>query len=88
MSKLIEADKLIHNLKKWSDIAPGIQRRNEDFIKILENEDTVKAVPIERLEKIREEMMRYSAGFIRPEQAYIVNNCIKMLDKALKEQNV
>ena len=40
--RLIDADKLIHNLEKWSDISPTINERNKDFIKILKNEDTVE----------------------------------------------
>ncbi len=77
MSKLIEADKLIHNLKKWSDISPTIQRRNEDFIKILENEDAVKAVPVERLKQFRSEVMN-------------INNIaiIQRLDRLIAESEV
>ncbi len=65
---------------KWAD-------KDEQNL-ALKTESTEKAIPLETLEKIREEMVRYSNGYVmfgRRDLAYAVDNCIKMLDKALKE---
>lgn len=84
MSKLIEVDKVIHNLKKWSDISPIIQRRNEDFIKILENEDTVKAIPLDKVKKAREEIEDKIDNY--PDRNISeYEDCLAILDKLIAE---
>lgn len=42
--RLINGDKIIRNLKKWSN--PTVADRNNWCIQIIEGEETVKAIPI------------------------------------------
>lgn len=98
MSRLIDADKTIHNLKKWSDISPTIQRRNEDFINILKNEDIVKAIPLDKVKKVREEIENEIKFWSEPSKYNVkpidaiknakvqsYKHCLEILDKLIAE---
>lgn len=56
MAEYIDKEKLIHNLKKWSDVSPKINERNNDFIKILKDEPTANVVEREKIDNAIEEI--------------------------------
>lgn len=86
--RLIDADNI--DFVILEDSLNRIEHKKGDEVDCVIGANEVKAIPIEKLEQTREEMMDYYDGFVmfgRRDIAYAVDNCIKMLDKAIKEQN-
>lgn len=52
--RLIDGDKIIHNLKKWSN--PTVAERNNWCIEVIEGEETVKAIPLDKIKQAREDI--------------------------------
>ena len=50
----IDADKLVRNLKKWSN--PTVADRNNWCIQVIEGEETVKVIPLDKVKQAREEI--------------------------------
>ena len=84
--RLIDADNI--DFVILEDSLNRIEHKKGDEVDCVIGANEVKAIPIEKLEKAREKMTHYHDGFVmfgRNDLAYAVDNCIKMLNKALEE---
>lgn len=84
--RLINGDKIIRNLKKWSN--PTVADRNNWCIQIIEGEETVKAIPLDKVKQAREEIKNSSIEVYTDYEEYDMvetADALKILDELIKE---